>query len=160
LHQRKQLFRNLGSDRFEDATTDAGPAFTSSEVGRGAAFGDVDNDGDIDVVVANNNGRLRLLLNQRGSSAQWLGVRVIGASRRDMLGALVGVVLADGSTRWRRAGSDGSYASANDPRVLFGLGASGRPTRLRVRWPGGSADEWPLAVVNRWLVVEEGVGLR
>jgi hypothetical protein len=79
---------------------------------------------------------------------------------RDMLGARVGLVLSDGSTRWRRVRSDGSYASANDPRVLFGLGESGQPTRLRVQWPHGRADEWPFTAVNKWVIVQEGVGPR
>jgi enediyne biosynthesis protein E4 len=160
LHQRKQLFRNTGSRRFEDVTSAAGAAFSSSEVGRGAAFGDVDNDGDTDIVVANNNGRMRLLLNQRGQRARWLGVRAVGPNHRDMLGALVGIELSDGSIRWRRVRTDGSYASANDARVSFGLGESGQPRRLRVRWPDGRTDEWPLTTVNRWIVVQEGAGWR
>jgi hypothetical protein len=56
--------------------------------------------------------------------------------------------------------SDGSYGSANDPRLVFGLGASGQPARIQVRWPGGRKDEWPLTMVNRWVVLQEGVGVR
>ena len=77
-----------------------------------------------------------------------------------MLGAQVGLVLADGSVRWRRVRSDGSYASANDPRIVFGLGAAGQPARLRVRWPGGRADEWPFTAVNTWIVVREDAGVQ
>jgi hypothetical protein len=160
LHQQKQLFRNQGSRRFEDVTVQAGSALTLSEVGRGAAFGDIDNDGDTDVVVANNNGRMRLLVNEHARGAHWLGVRVVGAAGRDMLGAYVGVVLEDGSTRWRRARTDGSYASARDPRVLFGLGESGRPTRIMIRWPSGATEEWPLTTVDRWVVAQEGGAVR
>jgi enediyne biosynthesis protein E4 len=160
LHQRKQLLRNTGMGRFEDATALAGAAFAASEVGRGAAFGDIDNDGDVDVVVANNNGRMRLLMNNQTAGNRWLGVRAVGASGRDMLGAMVGVVLSDGSVRWRRIRADGSYGSANDPRVVFGLGASGKPARIQVRWPSGRKDEWPLTMVNRWAVVREGAGVQ
>ena len=160
LHQRKQLLRNTGMGRFEDVTGLGGAAFALSEVGRGAAFGDIDNDGDVDVVVANNNGPIELVVNNGTEGNHWLGVRAVGASGRDLLGTMVGLVLSDGSVRWRRVRSDGSYASANDPRVVFGLGASGQPARIRVRWPSGRKDEWPLPNVNRWVVVQEGLGLR
>src|SRR5439155_7115183 len=119
LQQRKQLFRNSGAGQFEDITGRAGPVFQMAEVSRGAAFGDIDNDGDTDVVVANDSGRLRLLINNVGQRRHWVGLRVVG-NRRDMLGARVTVERADGSRLVRRARSDGSYASANDPRVLVG----------------------------------------
>ena len=79
LHQRKQLFRNLGNGRFEDVTDRAGAAFQLSEVGRGAAFGDIDNDGDVDVLVGNDAGRARLLINNLGARKHWLGLRLVGA---------------------------------------------------------------------------------
>ena len=117
--------RQHGSVRFEDVTGRGGEAFELSEVGRGAAFGDIDNDGDVDVLVANNNGQPRLLINNIGSRNHWIGLRLVGQqAARDMLGARVGIVRDNGSTLWRRARSDGSYASANDPRVLVGLGQS------------------------------------
>lgn len=160
LRQRKQLLRNTGMRRFEDVTAAAGAAFASPEVGRGAAFGDVDNDGDVDVVVANNNGPTRLLLNTHATGNNWLGIRAVGGSGRDMLGAMAGLVLSDGSVRWRRVRADGSYGSANDPRIVFGLGPSGRPVRIRMQWPGGGKEEWPLTMSNRWIVVREGVGVQ
>ena len=160
LHQRKQFFRNLDGRRFEDVTPTAGAAFALSEVGRGASFGDVDNDGDVDVLVANNNGRLRLLSNERGQQRRWLGIRAVSGEGRDALGALVGVAGEAGLTRWRRVRADGSYASASDPRVLFGLGESDNAARVRVRWPSGRTDEWPLSAANRWLTVQEGAGVR
>ena len=160
FHQPKQLFRNLGNGLFEDVTARAGRVFQLSEVGRGAAFGDIDNDGDIDVLIGNNNGPLRLLVNNVGSQNHWIGLRLVGGTttRRDMLGARVGVVLADGSTRWRRVRSDGSYASANDPRVIVGLGEATEVRRVQVRWPSGETEEWPDPAVDAWTTFAEGTG--
>lgn len=158
LHQRKQLFRNVGG-RFEDVTGRAGPAFELSDVGRGAAFGDLDNDGDIDVVVGHNNGRVRLLVNDVGNRGHWVGLRLVGTNRRrDMVGARVGVVRRDGSVLWRRARADGSYGSANDPRVLVGLGDATDPPRVRVVWPSGRTEEWSGVSVDRWTTLQEGTG--
>ena len=81
-----QLYRNLGNGRFEDVSARAGRVFTVAEVGRGAAFGDIDNDGDTDVVIGNAAGRLRLLVNNVGNQNHWLGLRLVGgqdAARHD-----------------------------------------------------------------------------
>jgi enediyne biosynthesis protein E4 len=161
LHQRKLLFRNLGDRRFEDVTARGGAAFALSEVGRGAAFGDIDNDGDVDVLVANNNGQLRLLINEIGTRNHWLGLRLVGRQvRRDMLGARVAIVRdGEGSeTLWRRSRSDGSYASASDPRVVAGLGQSTREPRVRVVWPSGTTEEWSAVAIDRYTTLVEGTG--
>ena len=159
LDQPNQLFRNLGNGRFEEVSERAGAIFALSEVSRGAAFGDVDNDGDADVLVTNNNGPARLLINHVGQRNRWLGLRLVGgAGRRDMPGARVGVFPDSGPALWRRARSDGSYASANDPRVLVGLGAASAVQRVRVIWPGGREEEWTDVPVNQWLTLEEGSG--
>jgi hypothetical protein len=156
LQQPKQLFRNLGNGQFADVTARAGAVLTLPEVSRGAAFGDVDNDGDTDVVVANDNGPIRLLINHVGSANHWIGVRVRGPQGRDMLGARVGIVPATGPTIWRRARADGSYASANDPRVLVGLGDRAMVSKVRVEWPGGSAEEWTSLPVDRYATLTQG----
>jgi hypothetical protein len=159
LHQRNQLFRNLGNGRFEEVTRRAGAVFELSEVSRGAAFGDVDNDGDHDVLITNNNGRARLLINDIGHQNRWIGLRLVGGTGpRDMLGARVGVFRDVGPTLWRRARTDGSYASANDPRVLVGLGEATTARRIRVVWPSGREEDWTDIPVNRWLTLKEGTG--
>ena len=157
--QRNQLFRNLGTGRFEEVTAQAGEIFDVPAVGRGAAFGDIDNDGDVDVLVGNDNGPARLLLNQVGSRHHWLGYRLAGKqSGRDVLGARVEVVRDDGPTLWRRARADGSYASANDPRVHVGLGEAAGVSRVRVHWPNGAVEEWFNVSVDRWTTLTEGSG--
>jgi len=159
LHQRNQLFHNLGDGRFEDVTDRAGKVFELSEVSRGAAFGDLDNDGDIDLVVGNNAGPARLLINNVGHRRHWIGLRLAGAdARRDMLGARVAVVRADGPPLWRRVRSDGSYASANDSRVLVGLGDAPAVRGVRVVWPGGRVEEWSDVAIDAWTTLTEGTG--
>jgi enediyne biosynthesis protein E4 len=155
--QTRLLLRNLGDGRFENVTARAGASFAVSESGRGAAFGDVDNDGDIDILVGNDAGPARLLVNMVGNRQHWVGLRLVGAtSPRDMLGARVGVTAADGRTLWRRVRTDGSYASANDPRVLVGLGSASAPPRVRVQWPDGQTEEWPTVAVDAWSTLRQG----
>ena len=163
--QRKSLFRNLGTGRFEDVSDRAGSVFTLSEVGRGAAFGDVDNDGDVDVLVGNNTGPIRLLINAVGNHHHWLGLRLVGAigdaasvQSRDMVGARVAVVRAGMPTQWRRVHTDGSYASASDPRVVFGLGESTESLQVRVVWPNGQVEVWSDVEIDRYATLTQGQG--
>jgi hypothetical protein len=159
LRMTPQLYRNLGTGRFEDVSARAGAVFKVPEVGRGAAFGDIDNDGDTDVVIGNAAGRLRLLINNVGNKNHWVGLRLVGSRvHRDMIGARVQIIGKDQPVLWRRARSDGSYASANDPRVLAGLGASTESPRVRVQWPDGRTEEWQSVPIDRYTTLTEGTG--
>ncbi len=157
LLQPNQLFRNRGDGTFEDVSERSGVCFQVEEVGRGAAFGDLDNDGDTDVALSLSAGPARLLLNQVGGSERWLGLRLVGASGRDMLGARVQVELADGGELWRRVRSDGSFCSANDPRVLVGLGDR-RVNAVRVHWLEGGVEQWTDLAAGRYHTLQQGDG--
>ncbi len=160
LHQRNQLFRNRGDGSFEDVTARAGEVFELSEVSRGAAFGDVDNDGDIDVLINNNSGQARLLLNQVGQDRPWIGLRLVDeAGKRDLLGAKAGVIRA-GTTLWRRVGTNGSYGSSSDPRLLFGLGDDDTVSKIVVEWPDGRSEQWSADAVKvrTYTTLRQGTG--
>ncbi len=152
LQQKKQVFRNLGrpggSPRaaFVDATKSAGAFFDLPEVSRGLAFGDIDNDGDIDMVIGNDSGPLRLLINNVGNRKHWIGLTA-------PVGSLVAVTASDGRTLWRRAHADGSYASARDPRVLVGLGDAAGPVKLRVVGPDGKIEEKDHVPIDRYTTI-------
>jgi hypothetical protein len=157
LGQPKQLFRNTGKNGFIEMVDQAGPNFQLLDVSRGAAFGDIDNDGDTDVIVTNNNGPVRLLLNSVGNRNQWLGLRLVGQDyRRDMLGTKVEIVLSNKRVLRRRARTDGSYLSANDPRVLVGLGNDRAVEMVRLRWPDGTVAEWRNPPLNRYSTWTQG----
>src|SRR5262245_4925807 len=160
LRMSDQLYHNLANGRFEDVSARAGTVFTSLNVGRGAAFGAIDNDGADDVVIGNAAGQLQLLINTVGNHSHWLGLRLVGADgRRDMLGARVAVMRRSGPMLWRRARADGSYASANDPRVLVGLGGSPPDvTGVRVQWPDGRTEEFGVLPTDRWTTLRQGTG--
>jgi hypothetical protein len=158
-----QLFRNLDGGRFKDISAEAGAAFRLPRVSRGAAFGDVDNDGDTDIVVVDADAPVRLLINETGSRNPWLGLRLVGhppgaKADRDVLGARVEVVRKGAPSLWRRAATDGSYESANDPRVLVGLGAASEVTGVRVFWPDGLAESFPPPPLRTYTTLVLGTG--
>jgi hypothetical protein len=157
LGQPNQLFHNDGRGKFVEVSEQAGPTFRQLEVSRGAAFGDMDNDGDTDVLVTNNNGTARLFVNSIGNRNHWLGLRLLGKkATRDMLGAKVEIVVTVMQVLRRRARTDGSYCSSQDPRIIAGLGKAERVESVRVRWPDGSLEEWKNPPINRYLTLKEG----
>ncbi len=159
FHQPNQLLRNLGDATFAEVTARAGEVFELSEVSRGAAFGDLDNDGDLDVVITNVDGPVRLLVNQVGQKNHYLGVRLrTRDGRPDPLA--VRTVLRRGGVplAWRRTRADASYCSANDPRLLFGLGAEAGAVTLEVEWHDGTRERWSDLATDRYHTLTAGSG--
>ncbi|MCW5983121.1 MAG: CRTAC1 family protein [Bryobacteraceae bacterium] len=154
--QRKVLYRNRGNGTFEDVSTRSGPGITTPHVSRGCAFGDFDNDGDIDVVVNNMDGPPSLLRNDGGNRNNWLLVKCVGVkSNRSAIGARV-YVTAGGRTQFDEVMSGSSYYSQNDLRLHFGLGAARQADRLEIHWPSGLKETIESVKANRILVLEEG----
>ena len=159
LAQSKILLHNNGKGQFENVTSSAGDAFSIMEVGRGAAFGDIDNDGDIDVVLVNNNGPARLLVNNVGHRKPWIGLRMVGDKyNRDMLGTRVAVFRRNAPTLWRRVHTDGSIWSASDPRILFGLGDFPEISKVQAHWVSGRVEEWTGLPLGKYTTLREGSG--
>lgn len=158
--QRNQLFHNEGAGKgFSEVTRLAGPAMELNEVNRGAAFGDIDNDGDIDIVVANGNGPVRLFLNDAGRQGHWLLARLEAAKgNRFGMGAEVGVFRRGEPTLWRRAHTDGSMLSASDIRVHFGLGKNPQIEAVEVCWPDGAREKWGGIRADRIVTLRRGSG--
>jgi len=156
---KNQLFRNSGNGRFEEISAAAGPAFARAEISRGAAFGDIDNDGDVDIVVTTNGGPVRLLLNQAAANQHWVEVRLDQRpGNRFGLGAYVGVERSGHPTLWRRVRTDGSYLSASDVRVHFGLGSSPAVSAIVVQWPDGQRERWTDVRGDRVITLRRGTG--
>lgn len=163
------LFRNTGDGRFVDVTRDVEDGLSIPQPGRGAAFGDYDNDGDVDVFVLSVNGAGRLLRNDAGNGSRWLRVKLVGAARehsvgstgaprlsnRNGIGARV-TVWAGGRPQVGEVRSGSSYLSQNDFRLHFGLGQAPTVDSLKVRWPGGAVDWIRSISVDREIVVREG----
>jgi len=155
LKQRSQLFRNDRGRKFVDVSDSAGTPFAQLQVARGAATGDLDNDGDIDLVVFNNSGPVRVLQNEVGSRGHWLGVRAIDTRyKRDAVQARVS--LAGQRSAAKTVQTDGSYCVASDPRVLFGLGSGSAAQTVRVQWAGGQVEEFRNLAIDRYYVLEPG----
>jgi len=133
-----------------------GEVFSRDWAGRGAAFGDLDNDGDTDIVVGNVGQPAVVLRNEGGSQGQWLGLRLAGKrSNRDGIGCRVKVVRADGPDQHFEVTTAAGYLSASDKRLLIGLGASPAAKRVEVRWPSGAVQTLENVPARQWLTVTE-----
>ncbi len=154
--QPKLVYHNLRNGKFADVTRQAGPSLSRPQAGRGAAFGDYDNDGDLDVLVNNVNQSATLYRNQSVNSNHWLALRLLGKeSNRNAIGARA--VLRAGSLRsTEEVRSGGSYYSQSQFRLHFGLGSADRVDELEVRWPSGRVQRWENLPVDRLLVIREG----
>jgi hypothetical protein len=158
--QPPHLFRNLGKKKFEDISTRLGAAFSTAVVGRGAAYGDFDNDGDLDLIVAANNGPARLLRNDGGSTNQKVRVTLAGtASNRDAIGAKVRLMREGGPTIWRMVKTGSSYLSQSELPLTFGLGASAKITGIEAVWPNGKTEKVAGVPPDSAITIVEGRGI-
>lgn len=132
------VFRNLGNGRFQDVSATAGPDFQKEAAHRGVAFGDLDNDGRVDMVVSVLNGPAELFHNITETGNHWILLKLVGTkSNRMGLGAQIKLVAGDGSVQWNEATTAVGYASSSDPRVHFGLGKNTTVREIEIRWPSG-----------------------
>ena len=158
IAQRKLLLRNTG-DRFVDVTKEAGPGFSLEGVGRALAAGDVDNDGDLDLLVMNNGDRPNLLLNEGGNAANALLVQTTGTTtNRNGIGTRL-TLTAGGQRQLREVQSGSSFLAQNDLRAHFGLGRAARAERLEIRWPDGASEVVEDLPVNHIVAVRQGKGI-
>ncbi len=156
LEQPNQLFLNRGG-RFVNASAQA-PVLALPHVSRGAAVGDVDEDGDPDVLICNNSGPVQLLVNQTARRSGWLGLRLVGRTGRDMVGAVATLVRDGEAPLVRRSRAAASYLASSDPRLLFGLGDSEAVTYVEVLWPSGLRERWRDLAPGRYHTLVEGSG--
>jgi len=153
--QRRLLFRNLGDGRFADVSKESGPGILQERSSRGLAIGDLDNDGDLDVVIVNIDGVPSILRNDGGNRRSWMSVKLRGrASNRLGLGARI-TATTGGLRQVAEANTSGSIFSASDSRVHFGLG-SAKQANLEIRWPSGKVQTLRQVPANQILEVDEG----
>ncbi len=151
------LFRNLRNGMFGELGEEAGPAMHARHVSRGCAFGDFDNDGDIDILVMNQNDPPSLLRNDAPRQGNWIKVRLEGTkSNRSAIGARV-LVHYDDHVQTQALMSQSSYLSCNDPRLHFGLGAA-TTASIEVHWPSGLVEQYKSLAANQLVTLREGVG--
>lgn len=152
------VFRNLGGGRFEELIDEAGPGVAAPHASRGCAFGDFDNDGDIDMLIVNMNEPPSLLRNDVTGKSNWLKVKLVGVkSNRSAIGARV-TASYGGKKQAQEVMSQNSFYSASDPRLHFGLGAAAAAD-LQIRWPSGQKQEFSKVSANRIVTIREDRGI-
>ena len=158
-----QLFRNLGNNKFEDVTAKVSRALQQPIVGRGAAYLDYDNDGDLDLLVMDNRGKARLLRNDNGNQVDMLRLKLTGTkSNRDAIGAKVTLTTAGGEHLSAMVKSGSSYLSQSEFPLTFGLGkptAQEKKVKVDVTWPSGKKQSFSGVKTNQFVVIDEGKGI-
>ena len=160
--QPPHLFRNKGKKKFEEVTTKLGRALQRAIVGRGAAYGDCDNDGDLDLLITSNNGPARLLRNDNANQNDLVRIKTVGArSNRDGIGAKLTLKTSKGVKLFGVVKTGSSYLSQSELPVTFGLGPpeEGRTLSLEIQWPGGQKDVINDVKPNQFVVIQEAKGV-
>ena len=153
--QKDLLYENLGNGRFKDVSATSGPAFQMERVGRGLAVADYDNDGDLDIAIANQGQAPVLLENRSGSGNNWITIKALGkADNHFGMGAKV-LIEAGGKQQTGEINNVGSYASAHDVRLSFGLGKVKTITQITVQWPNGTKQVLKDIAANQFLTIEQ-----
>jgi hypothetical protein len=157
--QRMLLFHNEHDGKFSEVASESGTALMTPRASRGVAFGDLDNDGYIDVVVNNLDGKPTILMNDGASHNNWITIKLVGSGKnRDAIGARVKVVSGDLS-QWDEVHAGGSYLSSNDPRLHYGLAKNTKAGLIEIHWPDGKLETVVNVPANNFLTIEEGKGL-
>jgi hypothetical protein len=152
------LFRNQGNGTFVEMGAEAGPGITATHMGRGAAFGDFDNDGDMDVLIMNVNEPPSLLRNDAPADNHWIKIRLEGTkSNRSAIGSRV-LARYGGKVQVQEVLSGTSYISSNDPRLHFGLGAA-TTADIEIHWPLGLVEKYPGLAAGQLVTIREGQGI-
>lgn len=150
-----QLFENVGDGKFKDVSVDRGSYFKKELVGRGACFGDYDNDGDIDAFIVNLNDRGVLLRNNQGNKNNWIIISLIGKeSNRDGIGSKVKLT-SGGKTQTAQKISTTGYLSQNDPRMHFGIASNDKAEKIEIKWPSGKVQVLENVKANQFITVTE-----
>ncbi len=157
--ERKQLFRNLGNGQFREVTKEMGESLLVEKSSRGTAFGDYDNDGDLDILIINLNDCPTLLRNDSNNGNHWITLKLVGGkSNRDAIGSRI-TLEAGKRKQIAEVRSGGSYLSHNDSRIHFGLGDTTTVKRLEVRWPSDVVETFENLQVDQFLMIREGQGI-